>query len=551
MIAIDHTTRDWIRNESDQRAARAGCRVDLSRAANEYGTGILDFIEGHLRLYEGEFAGELVALMDWQRDFLTRLFCWVRWSDHWGREVRRFRKASLWVPKKNGKSPLAAMVGLYLLCADGEKGQKVFSAAKDGQQAAIMHAHALAMVEQSEALGKVCKINKSTGKITHLPSRSTYTILAGDNIKGQEGINGSIIIDETHVVDKRLAKVIEYAGASRSEPMQLEVSTAGDNPDGYGKRQFDYGQDVEAGKIVDEAFLFQYHGAAQDANDDDCREPEVWKAANPSWGTTINGEEFAGVCERAGRTVDDFATFKKYRLNIWQQSTNPWLKAGDWSACRREFCEADLAGAVASSGLDLSKTQDMTSFSLVFRNDDGKAFRVLPYFWMPEETAREKNHLASFLQWASDGHLILIPGRTINQNRVFDDIAEIVDPFRTAAVAYDKLYAEEITARIEAELGIERVEFSQSMMNLAGPTDTFEALVLDGRLHHNGHPVLGWQAGHVNVKSDNNANKRPIKPKKNDHRKIDGIIATIMGLALAEAGDEGRSVYEDRGVLTF
>ena len=166
----------------------------------------------------------------------------------------RFNRCSLWVPKKNGKSPLAAGVGLYLLISDGEAGQKIFSAAKDGKQAGIMHAHAKHMVEMSPILSKELKINKSTGRIYHAKTRSTYDVLAGNHIKGQHGLNGSCIIDETHVVDERLARVLEFMGASRSEPIQFEASTAGNDPTGYGKKQFDYGTAVSEGMIFDDSF---------------------------------------------------------------------------------------------------------------------------------------------------------------------------------------------------------------------------------------------------------------------------------------------------------
>src|SRR6266704_7096607 len=109
---IDRTTKLWIRNFSDELAAADGCRFDQERADH-----IVEFFAKFLRLYEGEHAGKPFVLMDWQVDVLSRIFGWVRMSMHFGRKVRRFRKASIWIPKKNGKSPLAAGVGIYLLLA--------------------------------------------------------------------------------------------------------------------------------------------------------------------------------------------------------------------------------------------------------------------------------------------------------------------------------------------------------------------------------------------------------------------------------------------------
>src|SRR5690606_8573620 len=122
-----------------------------------------------------------------QRDMLMRLFSWVKWSDRWKREVRRFRRGSIWVPKKNGKSPTLAALALYLLCGDGEQGQKVFLGAKDGAQAReIAGTHAVEMVNQSGPLSSECDINKTLMRITHVPTRSFMPPLSSSNSRTQQ-----------------------------------------------------------------------------------------------------------------------------------------------------------------------------------------------------------------------------------------------------------------------------------------------------------------------------------------------------------------------------
>tara|TARA_B100000809_G_scaffold154054_1_gene151426 strand:- start:6850 stop:8487 length:1638 start_codon:yes stop_codon:yes gene_type:complete len=533
----DKVTARWTLNDADERAVVNGCRMDETR-----GQHIIDFCQQHLRLYEGEYAGQRVELMDWQHDLLMRLFGWVKFSDDWNREVRRFTRCSLWVPKKSGKSPLAAMVGLYLMTADGERGQKVFSAAKDGKQAGIVHAHAKAMVEMSPALAAECKINNTSGVIAHTPTRSTYSILRGDNIKGQEGLNGSVIIDETHVVDSRLASVLEYMGASRAEPIQFEVSTAGNNPQGYGKRQWDYGRAVNEGMIHDDSFLAVEYSAPQATTDADCGDVEIWKAANPSWGVTIKQGEFEQSYQRAQRSLTDFQTWKMYRLNIWTSAQNIWLRKADWKECQADITEDEMAGRDCFIGLDLSRTRDMTAAVCVFPGDDGETYTVLPYFWLPEETAKANSHLASYLDWSAGGYLELTPGNVVDYSYVEQRIIDLAGLFNVQGLVFDPTYAEELTQRLEANNGIPREAFRQTIMMFAGPTAEFERLVIGKHLRHPGHPVLDWQAGHVQVKQDNNANKRPVKPVHDDPKKIDGIVAAIMALGRAQA--EAPPVYD-------
>ena len=540
---VDETTKKWIRNAADERAAANGCYFDEAA-----GQRVVDFFEQFLRLYEGErFAGQPFLLLDWQRDLLMRAFGWLRYSEHHQRPVRRFRKVCCFVPKKNGKSPLGAGVGLYLLIGDGERGQKVFSAAKDGAQARIMHTHAMKMVEQSPLLRKHCKINQSTGRISFGATNSTYSILSADNRDGQEGLNGSVIIDEIHVVDPRLAQVLKYMGASRAQPMQFEISTAGNNPQSYGRKQWEYGHAVNRGDFIDEQFLFVSYEAPQDATDEEIEtNPAIWRQANPSMGHTINEEEFRSSLQEAKRSLTDWATFCMYRLNVWQKSANPWLKQDDWAKCYRRFNADDLAAQPCWLGLDLSKTRDMTAAVLVFPDDH---YFQLPYFWLPEETAKNSNHLAPYLEWAKQGFLELTPGDVLDYGYVERRIVELSRQFNLQGIVYDKTYAEELTQRLQDQHGIERLIFEQSWRNYAAATAEYERLILGGRLHHNNHPILNWQAGHVQVKTDANHNKRPVKPSPDDPKKIDGIVAGVMALYASITRPVFTSVYETKGAV--
>lgn len=526
-MSIDATTRKWIRNAADERAAANGCRFDEAR-----GQFVVDWIERYCKLYEGVPPNTPMRLDDWQYDATMRIFGWVRYSNDWGREVRRFRRVSVWIPKKNGKSPTLAAWGVYLLCGDGESGQKVYSTAKDGKQALISHMHAIEMVRRSPTLLDECKVNQSTWQLAHLPSTSIYRIVAGDNPQSQEGLNGSVMVDETHVVNRELMAILRGAGISRSEPLQIEVSTAGNNPDGYGKSQWDYGVSVNAGEFEDQEFLYIAYSAPQELSDEelDANLLKYAKMANPTLGRIVKEEEFVASYNAAKRSLSLLLEFKMYRLNIWMRSSNPWLKVADWAQCRRDFTEADLEGRECVAALDLSRTRDMCALALLFPADEEGEYYLLPYFWLPEDAAREQAHLAPFLQWASAGHLMLTPGNVVDYTFIKETIRGLCERFIFRELAYDTKYAEDLTQWCECELGIQRVAFPQTLMALALPTAEFERCVLAQKMWHNGHPVMTWQVGHVQVRADANQNKRPVKPKSDDYRKIDGIIAAIMAL---------------------
>jgi phage terminase large subunit-like protein len=354
LMPIDAVTTRWIFNVSDERAAGNGCRFDEAR-----GQHVIDWIEKNCCLFEGVPPGTRLTMADWQTEATLRLFGWVRWSEELKREIRRFTRAGIWLSKKNSKSVTLASWGVYLLCGDGESGQRVFSAARDGKQAKLSHRHAMEMIRMSPALSAACKVNESTGEITDTETRSKYQILAADNIKGQEGINGSVMIDECHVVDRRFANVVRYAGASREEPLMIEVSTAGNDPDGYGFEQYQFGKKVESGELDVQDFFFRSWEAPQDTTREQLQDRNelirLGKLANPSWGRIVREHEFVASFEGAKDTGSKIDEFLMYRLGVWMRSgVKNWLNFDAWNKCRRDFTEDQLSRQTCYAGLDMA-----------------------------------------------------------------------------------------------------------------------------------------------------------------------------------------------------
>lgn len=581
----DADTNAWIRNASDEKAVADGCTFNVLRGAR-----VVWWVERYCRLYEGEQAGERVTLhgchqcgtvpseeefwkdnptshaeaieraarfieciraghrVDWQYDVTMRLFGWVKWSDRWGRLVRRFRQASIWLPKKQKKSPTLAAWGMYLTCGDSEPGQKVFLAAKDGGQARkIAGEHAAQMLRLSPDLSATCTLNKSVYRITHHETASYLEPLSSGNARHQEakeGLNGCILIDETHVVDRELMNRISRAGISRSEPLQIEVSTAGNNPDSYGRERFEYASEVAEGKRYDEQLLSVIFAAPQTLSEEDlAADPLRWgRLANPSMGHTIDPAEYLRDYETSkAKGILHFLDFLMYRLNIWQQVSNPWIRASDWERCRRDFTAADLIGRRCVAGLDLSRTHDMSALVLVFEGDGG-GYYLWPYFWLPEDRAREIDHRVPVMTWARSGHLELIPGGVVLFGHIGARFAEVYATFAPSELTYDPRFAEEPTQHMSdgvtdaegnvliAGTGVLRVPFAQTDANFAVPTDDFEKLVLAGKLWHNGHPVMTWQVAQATVTVRPFTKVKRVKKPNDPLKSVDGVIAGIMGL---------------------
>lgn len=577
---VDKLTLSWIRDESDKLAVANGCRFSLKRARYA-----VEWIEENCYLHEGVPSGTKITLGDWQLDFVMRLFGWVRplgkdephYNKPEGRTwVRRFRKASVWVPKKNAKSPTVAAIALYLLIADGEQGQNVYTAAKDGKQALIVQGHAMNMIKASPHLRSVCNVNKSTKRILYAPTVSKMDVVAGDNKDSQEGLNGSVVVDEVHVVGAALMAILEGAGISRAEPLHVEVSTAGNNPDGYGKQQFDKGMRVSKGLEEDQSFLFIAYSAPQDLKHADLEaDPMKYiKMANPSLGRIVNPREIMDAFNTAKRTLTGLLNFMMYRLNIWQNASNPWIKVGDWAACKEDFTEADFVGQKGPCGFDFARIHDMTAAVLIvphptlkktilrpektlighaanppkMREFEVQVCRILPRFWMAEETAKATPQMP-FMEWGEQGHLILTPGSTIDPGFVMDDFLNWIERLKVTVteIGFDPSFGADAIVEmicdgvrdtagnhLRSGCGAQRVEFQQNWNVMTEPTELFEGAIMDQVLMHNNHPVMNWQIAHAELrKSRDGELKMPQKPdgKREGLRKIDGVMGAIFSYA--------------------
>lgn len=546
VLRVDRDTKDWILDASDERAAASGCIMDLEAAQNH-----INWIEENCCLYEGEGAGDPIQLMDWQVAFLTRLHGWRMWSPEWNGWVRRFRKSALWAPKKNGKSPFNAAMGLDLLINDDEMGQKIYNGAKNGDQAKISQLHAYKMVEMSPPLMVECQLYRNTLEIVHKPTNSRMMVLTGDNSRGQkakEGLNGSVFFDEMHVVDRGLYETVSRSGISRRQPLEHSGSTSGDDPSAIGKERFDYGRQVANGDRDDIRFLHVEYGVPDGTKETEiAKDPEKYGAmANPSWGKIIKPSEFLADYNNSKGRPREMAKFLQYRLNVWIGSTNRWLDNLAWSACGRDIDASELDERECYLGLDLARRLDMAAAVFAFpwpeAGEDGILF--WPIFWLPEETAKKRDILFPFRTWGLEGFLNNTPGETLNYDFMKRDLRKFVKEhdLQLLNLYFDVKYANEFTqSLVEGETdgegrtivegwGCDRTEFPQNITHLTGPCVELERRIINNSVRHPNNAVMDWQVGHCEVWTDRNQNIRPVKPEPHSGKCIDGIVAAVMAL---------------------
>lgn len=532
----------WVRNASDEAAVDQGCRFDLARADR-----VRQFCAKFLRHSKGEWAGKPVEFLDWQWDrVIAPAFGWIMPDG-----TRRFRRVGLGVPKKNGKSTMLSALALYYLLADHEPGAEIYSAASDREQARIIYNEAANMAESSPALLKALRIRRSTSRIEHLKSRSVYKALSAE-ANTKEGYNiHALLFDELHSQpNDDLWNVLKFGGAARRQPMLWWISTAGeDDETQLWHRQFAYARRVQSGEHVDIGYLGVVYGIDKD---DDWTQEAVWKKANPSYGYTINKRDMHEACEEAKANPADRVTFLRYRLNLATKPESRWLDRKYWDACGESYTLADCKKLECVAGFDLAETTDFVAFVLVFRDGDG--FRLWPMFWVSETAVkgREQSNRQRYEPWIASKRMTMTTGEPVVDTRVVrKDIVQAARAVGLPRVVVDRYHATQVCYQLRRDFkkrGMKtKLEFARfNALTVSPALKELTRLILCGKVKHPRNPVLDWMFDNVIVHTDQAGNQRPDRGKSKD--KIDGIAATLLGLAAIMEEDKQASKYDKQGL---
>jgi phage terminase large subunit-like protein len=527
----------WIRGPADELAIAEGCTFD--EAAGRF---VCDFIERFCRQSKGRWRGKPLVLLDWQRDFLMRLFGWKRADG-----FRRFQTAYLEVAKKNGKSTLVSALCLFLLLADGEGAPEVFINAYDREQASIVYEEAARMVRSSPELSSRLDVIDSKKRIVD-PAGNGKVVANSADVPSKDGPNASgVIFDELHRQRTRdLWDIFEYAGESRDQPLKVSITTAGEDTEGVWHEQRDHSEKVNAGISPDTTHLGVVYRALET---DDIDDPETWRKANPSLGVTISEDRFRQKLAEAKGNPAKFALFRRLRLNIITREAAKYIDVKTWAECSAECDEGRLAGVPCYGGLDLSKTTDLTALALIF-GDFESGFDVLMRFWLPEENIvdLEHRHGMPYRAWADQGLITLTDGNVVDYGFVRKEIVAAAGTFSPTNLLADPYNATKLLTELKEQDGLHVEPIRQGFLSLSPATKELDRMISGRKLRHGGHPILKWHASNAVVRTDENDNV--MLSKKKSRKPIDGLAALVNAIAASMAGGgQRRSVYEDEGLM--
>lgn len=500
----------------------------------------------NLRHTKGKWDGRKFLLLPWQEQIVRDIFGIVREDGK-----RQFLTAYVEIPKKQGKSELAAAIALYLLYADNEASAEVYGAACDRNQASIVFDVAKQMVMKSPALLKRSKITTATKRIINYSNAGFYQVLSAET-GTKHGLNVSgLVFDEIHAQpNRKLYDVLtKGSGDAREQPLFFIITTAGTDKQSICYELHTKALDIMNGRKADSTFYPVVYGLEEG---DDWNDEANWYKANPSLGHTISIERVREAYKNALDNPAEENVFKQLRLNMWTNSTVVWIPEHIYDKGSSPIDIDSLEGRDCYAGLDLASTSDITAFVLVFppRSEDEK-YIVLPFFWLPEDTLElrcRRDHVL-YDVWERQGYIHTTEGNVIHYGFIERFIEDLGTRYHIKEIAYDRWNATQMVQNLEDE-GFTMVPFGQGFKDMSPPSKELYKLLMEGNILHGGNPVLKWMAQNVVMRQDPAGNIKPDKERSIE--KIDGIVALIMGLdRCIRNGGDTTSIYDERGMIVF
>ena len=503
----------------------------------------IEWIENWLTIPDGKFIGKPFKLYDWQKDFMYAVYD----------NPYITRLAILSMGRKNGKTALAAALLILHFMSDHEhrfNGQ-IYSGARTKKQAGLVYDYARKIIRMSPVLDSAVSLVRSEYEM-RCEVRGTYFRSLPAEAIGAYGLNPYVVIhDELGQVrggTDDFYESLETAQGAQEEPLSFIISTQASTDDDLLSILID---DALSGK--DPQTICKLYTAQGLKN------PVSMAgvlAANPGLDQFMNRKEIERNLKKAKRLPGFELEFMNLNLNMRISNAASFISYQEWTNCKGILpdmgeCEALYAG------LDLARVRDLAAFVIIGVYQGN--YYVYPNFWMPKKGLKERGRSQNvpFVKWNKDGLIEATPGKTISKRAIAEYIYEIHEKYGITKIAYDNWHYDQFKAYLLdagfADWEIEKQEaeddddllfqiFIQGYKSFSPAINFTEQLVLDETLVHEDNPVMNWNIANCEVRVDPAANRK--LDKSSDKKKIDGVVAMVMALSLAEQYHEDDTDYD-------
>lgn len=491
------------------------------------GNHILEFAENFCRHSKGKCGGKRVKLELWEKAHLATVFGFIDIEGN-----RKYRESILIVGKKNGKSLLASIVGLYMLTADGEMGPEVYAVATKKDQSKIIWLESKRMVRKSPALSK--RVRSLVAELDTDFNDGVFKPLASDS-DTLDGLNiHCVLMDEIHQwkQGKALYDIMADGVSAREQPLVYITSTAGTIREDIYDQKYDEAEMVINGYDDPEgykdehliAFIYEIDNR-KEWTDESC-----WEKANPGLETIKNKQTLKDKVEKAKKNQLLVKNLLCKEFNIRETSSEAWLTF-EQANNTETFNIKDLRPRYGVGGVDLSSTTDLTAAKVLFKIPGSEKIYVLSMYWIPEDLVEKRitEDKIPYDIWIEKGYVRTCKGNKISYKDVkawFVEIQEKYDIYINM-IGYDSWSAAYFVEDMQEYFGkTAMIPIIQGKKTLSQPMKNLGADLENNLIVYNNNPVDKWCLCNTAVDIDRNDNIQPIKTSK-PRRRIDGTAALL------------------------
>ena len=508
-----------------------------------------------MRHYKGrQFAGQYFEPTPFQVFRLGSIFGWRTVEGN----LRRFTTSYHEVPRKQGKSFEAAVVGVYCTFFEGEAGAEGYCIATKEKQARIVF-DAMKQLVKSSGLSDRIRVNAAN---LHRESSESKLEPLGSDSDTTDGLNPHFVgVDELHAFKARaLLDVMESATGARLNPHIYQITTAGDDPVSVCGDQHDYACRILDGVLDDDPSTLTFFACIAHADeDDDWTAESTWQKANPHWGISVNPDDMRKLAAKAQKMPSAAAEFKQKRLNLWVNATAPCLSVDGWRKAQSRLSRAEFATSLEHetcyAGVDLASKIDLCVLSLLFPPSAGRpTWALLQHIWTPKDTLLDRAHSdrAPYPVWVDQGWLTATPGAQINHRVVVDALLAARDRYDIGLVGFDAWHADKVANDLKDEGFAEDklIAVPQTYAGMSAACLKMQAEILSENVDACGCPVTAWSVSNVVGQRDGKDNLMFAKGKSRG--RIDPVIAaTIAQACWLKQPPAATSIYATRGVISL
>ena len=475
-----------------------------------------------LKHYSSGSAGEQFVLEPWQKFLVTNIFCLYR-SDT---KKRKYTQAHISVSRKNGKTSLAAVLGLFALIADGEPAASVIMAANSREQARIDFDAASAWARQLDPRRKSLKVLRN--EIVFEKNNSKLKVISADATKLDGSNDSFIVVDELHEApDSKLYDVLRSGQGFRQQPMIMSITTAGFRIGGFCNLFEDYCKEVLQGVKQDDSLFALLYTLDEG---DDWTDPSVYPKSNPNLGITVNRDWLMAQVNQAKNSPSSEVGVRTKNLNQWVSASNVWIQEHIIKNSMKKLDMSEFRNDnryIVYMGFDLAAVSDLTAFTIMFVDPDEEKYYFKTWYYLPKRALDGKYNSELYKMWAQKGFLTLTDSETTDYAYIKNDILYWYNNLEVQLVSYDSWNATSLVNDLIKE-GLPMQSYSQSIGNFNRPTKELERLILSDKVVIDNNPITRFCFDSVELKVDINGNAKPC----GDHekKKIDGVISMLNAL---------------------